>query len=237
MLFEELTMTEVKTKINRKSVAILPVGAVEEHGPHLPLSTDCIQPEYVANEVAKRLDAFVLPPISYGQCSSTKNFPGTITIRFETLTMLAEDIICELARTGFRNVVVLSGHAGRAHMAALKLAGERALEKYEIKLMVLSDYDLAYKIKNPDIPKNDGHAGMIETSRVMAIRPDLVKGNAKASHPDFPEFRVLKNPEKHFPSGVMGDPKKASRKFGVKANKIIVDRLAELIRELINSKE
>lgn len=236
MLFEEMTMTEVKERINRKSVAILPIGAIEEHGPHLPLSTDCIQPEYVANEVAKRLDAFVLPPIRYGQCSSTKNFPGTITIRFETLIMLAEDIICELARTGFKNIVVLSGHAGRAHMAALKLAGERALEKYDIKLMVLSDYDIAYKIQDRNIPKNDGHAGMIETSRVMAIRPDLVKGKARASHPDFPEFRVLKNPEKHFPSGVMGNPQKASKEFGERANKVIVNKLTLLIKEMINSK-
>lgn len=235
MLFEELTMEVVRKKVKKNSVAILPVGAIEEHGPHLPLSTDCIQPEYVANEVAKRLGAFVLPTISYGQCSSTKNFPGTITIRFETLTMLAEDIICELARAGFKNIVVLSGHAGRAHMAALKLAGERALEKHDIKLMVLSDYDLAYKIDDKSIPKNDGHAGMIETSRVMAIRPDLVKGKAKASHPDFPEFRVLRNPEKHFPSGVMGDPQKASKEFGKKANRIIVDTLAELIKEMVSS--
>ena len=233
MLFEELTTTEMKEKVSDKSVAIFPIGAIEEHGPHLPLSTDCLQPEHVANKVAKKLEnVFVLPILKYGQCSSTKNFPGTITLRFETLEMIVEDIIRELHRTGFRNVVVLSGHAGRVHMTAIKLAASRVLEDHDMKLMVLSDYDIAYKMDEIEIPENDGHAGMIETSRIMAIRPDLVKGSAEPCHPDFPEFRILKNPEKYFPSGVMGDPQLASREFGEKANRIIIDKLAELIESM-----
>lgn len=237
MLFEELTMLEVKEKVNGKSVAILPLGAIEEHGPHLPLSTDCIQPEHVAHEVAKKLDAFVLPILKYGNCQSTKNFPGTISLRFETLAMIVEDIICELGRTGFKNIVILSGHAGRVHMTALKLACSRALEKHDLKLMVLSDYDIAYTMAEIEIPVNDGHAGMIETSRIMALRPDLIKGTAKPHHPNFPEFRVLKHPEKHFPTGVMGDPQLATKEFGEKANKVIVERLAELIQKMVDSEE
>jgi len=235
MKFEELTSKEVKAKVNAKSVAIFPVGATEEHGPHLPLSTDSLQPEYVAMEVAKKLgNCYVLPILKYGQCSSTRNFPGTISLRFESLQMVAEDVICELHRTGFRNVVVLSGHAGRLHMAALRLAAEHALEKHpDLKLMVLSDYDIAYAMKEIEIPPEDGHAGMIETSRVMAIRPDLVKGKAKPCHPKFPKYRVMPDSEKYFPDGVMGDPQLANAKFGRKANKIIVDELAEIIREMV----
>jgi len=234
MLFEELTTLEIKERVNDKSVAILPLGAVEEHGPHLPLSTDCIQPEYVANQVAEKIDAFVLPILKYGNCQSTKNFPGTISLRFETLAMITEDIICELARTGFKNIVILSGHAGRVHMTALKLACTRALEKHDLKLMVLSDYDIAYTMDEIEIPVNDGHAGMIETSRIMALRLDLVKGTAEPHHPNFPEFRVLKHPEKYFPTGVMGEPQLATKEFGEKANKVIVDRLAEMITGMVN---
>lgn len=237
MLFDELTSKEVKAKVNAKSVAIFPIGAVEEHGPHLPLSTDSLQPEYVAMEVAKKIgNTYVLPILKYGQCSSTRNFPGTISLRFESLAMIAEDIICELHRTGFRNVVVLSGHAGRLHMAALRLAAEHALEKHEMKIMVLSDYDIAYAMKEIEIPPEDGHAGMIETSRVMAIRPDLVKGKAKPCHPDTPKYRVMSDAEKYFPEGVMGDPQMANRKFGEKANRIIVDELAILIRKMLKEK-
>jgi creatinine amidohydrolase len=186
-------------------------------------------------EVAKKLgNCYVLPILKYGQCSSTRNFPGTISVRFETLQMMAEDIICELRRTGFRNVVVLSGHAGRLHMAALRLAAEHALEKHpKLKIMVLSDYDIAYAMEEIEIPKDDGHAGMIETSRVMAIRPDLVKGKAKPCHPRFPKYRVMADAEKFFPDGVMGDPQLATKKFGEKANRIIVNELASLIEDMI----
>jgi creatinine amidohydrolase len=234
MIFDEMTSREVSEKINEKSVAIFPIGAVEEHGPHLPLSTDSLQPEYVAMEVAKKLDnVYVLPIMKYGQCSSTRNFPGTISLSFETLQMIAEDVLSELHRTGFRNVVVLSGHAGRLHMAALKLAAERVLEEHDMKIMVLSDYDIAYAMKEIEIPQDDGHAGMIETSRVMAIRPDLVKGIAKPCHPEFPKYRVIKDAEKYFPDGVMGDPQLANKEFGEKANRIIVDELAELVRKMV----
>ncbi|MDO9537910.1 MAG: creatininase family protein [Thermoplasmata archaeon] len=234
MLFEELTSKEVGEKIGPKSVAILPIGAVEEHGPHLPLSTDSLQPEYVAIEVAKKLgNAYVLPIMKYGQCSSTANFPGTISLRFETLAMIAEDIICELYRTGFRNIVVLSGHAGRLHMSALKHAAEKALVKHDMKLMVLSDYDIAYAMKEIEIPENDGHAGMIETSRVMAIRPDLVKGTAGPCHPGFPKYRIMRDAQKYFPDGVMGDPQLANKEFGEKANKIIIDELTDIVRKMV----
>ena len=235
MLFEELTSKEAGNKIDEHSVAIFPIGALEEHGPHLPLSTDSLQPEYVAIEVAKKLgNAYVLPILKYGQCSSTRNFPGTISLSFETLQMIAEDVLSELHRNGFRNVVVLSGHAGRLHMAALRLAAEHILEDHDMKLMVLSDYDIAYAMKEIEIPQDDGHAGMIETSRVMAIRPDLVKGTAKPCHPEFPKYRVMKDSEKYFPDGVMGDPQLANREFGEKANRIIVDELAELIRKMVD---
>ncbi|MDD4307506.1 MAG: creatininase family protein [Thermoplasmata archaeon] len=233
MLFDEMTSTEVKARVNDKSVAIFPIGATEEHGPHLPLSTDSLQPEYVAIEVAKKLgNVFVLPVLKYGQCSSTRNFPGTISLSFESLQMIAEDILSELHRNGFRRVVILSGHAGRLHMAALRLAAERVLEEHEMNIMVLSDYDIAYAMKEIEIPQDDGHAGMIETSRVMAIRPDLVKGTAKPCHPEFPKYRVMSDSEKYFPDGVMGDPQLATGEFGEKANRIIVDELAILIKKM-----
>lgn len=234
MKFEEMTSKEVGEKVNSKSVAIFPIGAVEEHGPHLPLSTDCLQPEYVAEEVAKKLgNTYILPIMKYGQCSSTKNFPGTITLRFETLEMIVDDVLRELYRTGFRNIVVLSGHAGRLHMSAIKLAASKVVKDLDMKLMVLSDYDIAYAMEEIEIPPNDGHAGMIETSRVMAIRPDLVKGSAEPCHPEFPPYRVERDSEKYFPDGVMGDPQLANKEFGDKSNKIIVDELAELIKKMV----
>ena len=129
-------------------------------------------------------------------------------------------------------------------MSAIKLAASKVVKELDdlsgsdkLKLMVLSDYDIAYAMEEIEIPPKDGHAGMIETSRVMAIRPDLVKGTAEPCHPEFPPYRVEKDSEKYFPDGVMGDPQLASKEFGEKANLIIIDKLAELIMAMVNEQE
>lgn len=234
MFLDEMTMKEFEERVNDKSVVILPIGAVEEHGAHLPLCTDSVQPEYVVQEVAKRTGAFIAPMIKYGVCSSTKNFPGTISLSFDTLRSLIYDVTSELVRNGFRNIVILTGHAGRLHMAALRLAAQKVVDEHpETKVMVLSDYDIAYNLKFEEIPEGDGHSGMIETSRVMAVRGGLVKGKGEEHFPDFPRFRVVKDPERYFPSGVMGDPTKASKEFGERMNNAIIDELEALIKEMV----
>lgn len=234
MYLDELTMPEFAEIVKQNPVVILPLGAVEEHGPHLPLCTDSIQPEYVAQKVAERTGALIAPPIRYGFCSSTKNFPGTITISFDTLRELILDILSEFVRNGIKNIVVLSGHAGRVHMAALRLAAHKVVEKSKANIMVLSDYDIAYDLltKDETIPQDDGHSGLIETSRVLAIRGELVKGEGVLGTARPPKFMVLKAPETHFPTGVMGDPTNASREKGDEINEFIIKELTKLIEDM-----
>lgn len=234
MYLDELTMDEFKEKVNKDSIVILPLGAVEEHGAHLPLCTDSIQPEFIAEEVAKITNAFIAPPIRYGHCSSTKNFPGTLSLSFDTLRYLIYDVLSELIRQGFRKIVVLSGHAGKAHMTAIRLAAKEIVDEHDIKLIVLSDYEIAYTILDEKIIRNDGHSGLIETSRMLAIREDLVKSKnkRKAAAPKLPKFIVLKHPEKYFPSGVMGDPTSATKEIGKEINEIIVNEIVKLIRKM-----
>ena len=237
MYLDELTMSQFKEKVDQSTVVILPIGAVEEHGSHLPLCTDSIQPEYIAEKVAEKTGALISPPIRYGFCSSTRNFPGTITISFDTLRSLVYDILSEFIRNGIKNIVVLSGHAGRVHMAALRLAAEKVVNESEGNIMVLSDYDFAYDLleKDETIPSDDGHSGLIETSRVMAIREDLVKGRGTPGKSRPPKFMVLKDPEKYFPSGVMGDPTNASKEKGKEINDYIIVELVKLIESMRSS--
>jgi len=233
--FDELTMAEFEKFMDRDEppAIILPLGAVEEHGAHLPLGTDTFQPLFVAEELAKRLDILVAPPIYYGLCNSTRNFPGTISIRFETLYNLVLDILLEFVRHGAKKIVVLSGHAGRPHMSALKEAAQEVVREFQdVKLMVLSDYDIVYELKGIEFEPDDGHSGHIETSRIMAIRPELVKGEGELSKPVFPPYRILAHPEQYFPSGIMGDPTKASKETGEKLNKYVIDKLEVLITQL-----
>jgi creatinine amidohydrolase len=218
---------------------IFPIGSVEEHGSHLPLGTDSVQPEYIAIEVAKETGCLVAPPFRYGICNATRNFAGTITIQFDTLYRLALDVLSELVRNGFNRIIVMSGHAGNSHMVALRLAAQEVIAKNEeaqpknkVRIMVLSDFDFAEELAQELADPKDGHAGTIETSRMIAIRPDLIKGKGKADVWRMPRFEVLAHPELFFPSGVNGDPTAASAEKGQKINKYIINEVAKLVKTL-----
>lgn len=235
-----MTSEEFSKSVSELSVAILPVGAVEEHGAHLPLSTDTIQPEKVAEDLEKVLEAegytvLIAPTLNYGNCRTTANFPGTISISTDSLRSIVYDIIKEFMRHRIKNIVVLSGHAGGNHMAALRMAAEDALKDGDEEIMVLSDYDIAYKHLGDEVPADDGHAGMLETSRVMAIRPELVKleRSQGESHPQLPPYRILKNPERYFTKGYRGYPDRANADLGKKMNELIAKELAEMIKKML----
>jgi creatinine amidohydrolase len=99
--------------------------------------------------------------------------------------------------------------------------------------MVLSDYDFAYEMRDQlGLSAKDGHAGAIETSRVMTIRPDLVKGKGEAGTLNTPRFEVVADPERFFLNGVNGDPTVASLEKGDLLNKYIIEEVANLVEEL-----
>ena len=236
---DELSTKEVAKAAEDGTVVIFPIGSVEEHGDHLPLCTDSIQPEYIALEVAKRTGCLVAPPFRYGICNATRNFPGTITIQFGTLYTVAQDVLSELVRNGFNRIIVLSGHAGSSHMVALRLAAQDIVTKNDelptnrkVRIMVLSDFDFAEELIPKYAAENDGHAGTIETSRVMAIKPELVKAKGEADVWHMPRFEVVAHPELYFPSGVNGDPTAASASKGQKINEYIITQVEELVKAL-----
>jgi creatinine amidohydrolase len=239
--FDELSMKEVEKSAGKCRVVIVPVGSVEEHGVHLPLCTDSVQPEFVALEVAKRTGCLVAPPLRYGICDSTRGFPGTISIGFESLRMIVRDVLDEFVRNGFSRVLVMSGHAGQAHMVALRLAAQEVVRHHQsegpesrCRIMVCSDYDFAYELRGKYFSEKDGHAGSIETSRVMAIRPDLVKMRGRKSFPELPRFEVVADARRYFPSGVVGDPTVASQRKGRLINSYVIDNVVKLVEELMH---
>jgi len=237
--FDELSTVEVKEAAKQGRVIIFPVGSVEEHGEHLPLCTDSIQPEYIALEVAKKTGCLVAPPFRYGIINAGRNFPGSLTIQFNTLLNVVKDILSELSRNGFNRIIVLSGHAGSSHMVALKLAAQEVVcqngeknGKQHMRIMVLSDYDFAEELTEELAEPHDGHAGTIETARVMDIRPDLIKTKGIPSHYEMPRFEILLHPEQYFPSGVHGDPTKATAEKGKKVNMYVIEQVIKLVQEL-----
>ncbi|NLX47235.1 MAG: creatininase family protein [Euryarchaeota archaeon] len=231
MRMDEMSSAAFAEAVKKDPLVFLPIGAMEAHGPHLPLGTDTFQPEFVVNAVCENVGGIIAPTINYGQHSSTRNFPGTIDISFDTLRSLVMDILDAFQRNGVGKVVIVSGHLGSVHRAAIKLACERAARQ-GLKVMFLSDYELAY-LKKTEVCEGmpDGHGGIIETSRIMDIRPDLVSSERTEGGFVDMRFMVRADAESCLPQGFGGDARKACKEKGRLVNQFVVDTLTDLVRK------
>lgn len=234
MIIAEMTMAEFDEGLKRTKSVLIPFGSVEEHGFHLPLSTDTIQAYEVGRAAARYIPLFLAPPVHYGCCRSTSCHPGTISITTSTLKCLMKDIVCSLYRQGLRNFIILTGHAGGTHTMALLDAGEELIALFkDINLAVITEYDLAYKEGRCLIEtEGDSHAGEIETSRILHLNPELVKGSGKREFPHFPKGILVRDKRKFWENGVWGDPEKASAEKGELINELVVAKLVEFVKTL-----
>lgn len=216
MIIEELTMDEFAGGLQRTRTIVIPFGSLEEHGPHLPLATDTMTADHAARAASRLGSLFVAPAVPYGMCRSTSNHPGTVSIRGNTLRSLVKDLAHDFYRQGLRNFILLSGHAGGTHLAALVEAGEELLSELEdIKVAVASLLDLAGPAwAEISETERDSHAGEVETSLVLHFAPHLVKGRAAEEYPDFPKHILVRDKRRYWPGGVWGDPGAASPEKG-----------------------
>lgn len=172
----ELTYLELG-KLIREGVdsAILPVGTVEPHGPHLPLAADTLIAEKVAELVAERSGAILLPALPYGVNTGLHGYPGSIRVEPETLEKVVLEILKSLAGFGFRYVLVVNGHGGNTQ--SLDSAARKAWLDHELAVLVVDWWVLARElgITNEILGKEGGHAATDETAAILAFRPDLVK--------------------------------------------------------------
>ncbi len=231
MILQELTMPQFIKHLNVTKTILIPYGAIEEHGSHLPLNTDVAIIDEALKEVIKKRPVFLAPTIPYGVCTTTKNHPGTISITPQALRLLTEDIVRSVYAKGLRNVLLLSGHGGGLHMAALKEVAERLVEELdELSIAAVSPYEVIGKeLSQICETKNDAHAGELETSLMLALKPELVNGLADEEYPALPKPFSVKDKVRYWPGGVWGNPKKATAEKGHKALQIIVDKVIELI--------
>jgi len=234
MLIGEITMVEFTAGLEKTRTVLIPFGATEEHGDHLPLATDTLHAETVARKLAERRALFVAPVVPYGICRSTGAHPGTISITTRTLKGLALDLVSSLRNQGLRNFILLSGHAGGTHLATLVDAGEELLRLFsDIRIAVLTEYQLAAGagkgiIETPD----DSHAGEIETSRMLHSHPHLVKGKGAREYPAFPTGILVRNKRKFWPGGVWGNPELATAEKGWRLESAVIDALELLVDQL-----
>ncbi len=242
----ELTWPEAQIRFKEVDIALLPVGSIEQHGPHLPLDTDAFDANHLAREVAAACSdpkPLVLPLVSYGVSYHHGDFSGTINISPKTLSQLVYEIGMSAARNGVTKLVIINGHGG--NIPALQFSAQMINRDAHIFTCVetgeTSEKDVLAMIETP----NDVHAGEIETSTTLAIRPHMVR--RKKMRKFIPEFssRYLNFSSKRSvewyariakisPSGVLGNPTKASKEKGEKIWLIMIKHLAEFVEDLKN---
>lgn len=231
----ESTWVDIKEHVQSTEipVAILPLGAVEAHGPHLPILTDSIIAEAIAAEVGRRVKAFVLPTLHYGSLWSLRNFPGSVGLSTQTLANIIYEIGISLKRHGYSLFVVINAHVG--NVDAVKEGLRRLMEEGLNVMMINPAVILAAAenvIESPRWHRAYYHAEEIETSLLLYLKPELVKmSKVVKEYPPVPfDFEYTFVPwEKITKSGVLGDPTKATPQKGNVIFEKVVSEVTNLI--------
>lgn len=235
MLIESITSEEFSLLREKIKGVIIPIGSVEAHGPHLPLATDLYTIYEISKKLVERIPFFVAPPIYYGLCRSTRDLPGTLSIRGETLKALLLDVMESLYRQGLSHFIILSGHAGGTHNGYLIDAAETFVEKYKDSNILVADIAKLIREISGDlaISDRDSHAGDWETSLMLYLKPDTVKNLDRAfeDYPTFPKYKIVRDKIVYWPSGIWGNPQRASLERG----KVMVEKLIEVLVNLLEN--
>jgi len=177
----EMTWTEVEALDRSRVVALMPVGAIEAHGPHLPLITDGIIAHSMVTAAAARLEAaeltpVLLPPLDYSAAPFAESFPGTISVAPETITALITDVASSLASWGIPVMALANAHLDPAHLGALHAATTAVRENQKI---LVAFPDLTRRPwgsrLTEEFRSGACHAGQFEGSVVLAARPEWVR--------------------------------------------------------------
>ncbi|NJO42304.1 MAG: creatininase family protein [Cyanobacteria bacterium RU_5_0] len=230
--FPYLTWIEIQAMPDKENVVLLqPVGAIEQHGPHLPLVVDTAIATAVVGKALEQLDpmipAYALPPLCYGKSNEHWHFPGTITLTAQTLIAVLMEVGESLYRAGFRKLVLVNGHGGQPQIMDIVA---RDLHQQHDDFMVFPLFvwrvpNIASEFLSPKELELGIHAGDAETSLLLSILPDQVKMEAAVTEYPYglPENSLL-SMEGKLPfawttrdlsrSGVLGDPTVATKEKG-----------------------
>jgi creatinine amidohydrolase len=246
----DMTAPEIGRAAGRGDVVLLPVGAVEQHGPHLPVDTDIRLAVVTAEEVARRCEhALVAPPVWWGLSGYHRGFPGLLTLRPATFTALLEDLCTSLLDQGFRKIVLVVGHGSNKPIVQLvvsELMQTRGVPIMQVNYLNLGAAAFARGRRSP--LGGDFHAGELETALMLHVAPDLVHrelavrclldprvhlGHSAAARDLFSagEVTVGFDLRASFPEGVAGDATVATAELGAEVLEAIVARACELVGE------
>lgn len=237
VIYEELTAPEVKRMIDGgMDMAIMPVGATEQHGPHLPLNVDTLIPEKIARGVSAETGVFVFPSLAYGQSSSHSGLPATLSLRPETFQKIVEEVSEWAYETGIRRLLYLSGNLPNLPPLTCAILNLR-LKCPEIRLKALNWWDITPELSQTmfgDSTCGLPHGNVVETSVTRYFRDDLVDmSKAKTVGGRGQKlffYYLLKQISR---SGHCGDPSVSTPELGEKLYRMAVEGLVPLVRSAL----
>lgn len=250
----EMTSAEVAAALERTRTVLIPVGATEDHGAHLPLGTDMFEAREICRRTALELErrgcpVVIGPAIPFGVSTFHMGFPGTITLTSSTLILLLKEVMHSLYHHGFRNLCLIHGHDG--NLPQMMVAAQDVVNETPDATVVVMNWMVelakAYAAGLGKSRKGESHGGEGETARILVTHPELVdltKARAFYLHPD--DLRKIQSPE-HMktggglfyptrsyraltPVGSIGDPSLATEETGERGYAVIVQWLAGIIQ-------
>lgn len=243
MRLEDMTWLEAREEIDAGTPIVLPVGAVEQHGPHLPLGTDALIAQHLALRVAATRRLIVAPPILYGAYSRPRtgggrHFPGSVGLPGATLERVVAGLVEDSMRQGFRGVVLLNGHYENAWtlLEALEQATQPYLETHKALLVHWWDQvreDDVHEIFGDLFPGWEAeHASITETSMLEVLAPELVRTDLKAEGgaKRLVTYEIFPPPDDIlWPNGVGFSSVPASAEFGARLVDLLVERIGRIV--------
>jgi len=192
VLLGEHSWAEVVGLVEHSELVVLPIGAVEQHGPHLPLLVDAIQVEAIAHEASARSGVPIAPTFTYSSSQGhSRLFPGTMALTPGTTVRALAELCDWLVNAGFRKLFLLNGHVGNGGPIWNAVDVAQARLPRDVSLHAMSWWDLTpevWKLVTSDCPEADWlfHANHGETSLMLHLRPDLVRMDRAVDQDDLP---------------------------------------------------
>lgn len=250
-LIGDLTFPEIPKVLNENSILCLPIGSIEQHGPHLPLNTDVVLAEGLTRLIVSRwgesLDLWQLPTMSISLAREHEWAPGTMSLSIQGMTVLMHDLGREIARAlPARNLAIVNGHGGNSGILAALAQDLRA--DFGLNVCILHPAALAEVKANSAIL--DIHGGKIETSMMLAIAPQLVRRDLIARLNNPPDNNAVRqsilpvgvawpwttDDKRLADTGVIGDAKSASAEFGQQMIDYIVETAGSILKQLSDNR-
>ncbi len=244
-----LSFKEVEMAAKENPVLLIPLGTVEQHGPHLPVNSDNMVAGFVANAIAPETGALVAPAVNYGCSDVFRNFAGTISLSHDTLAQLLEEICEGYVKSGFRRIVFVNNHGGNEIVVERTARTMKA--RHGMLIGSIYPWALGYalmKDQYADVPRQYGHGGEPETSAMLAMFPEdvvldlretgvlsgvdgwAVEGYSKVSIPGQPvPGTVYFDSDELAANGVTGDGTEASEAVG----QVWIDRITGFASDFV----